>query len=437
MNSYHFAYNFLSSALVPIVLPLVWCYAGRDPQLKASLVQRMGYAHPGPETGAAGRPLIWIHAVSVGEVKASEAVIRALDDFSSEKARLLLTTTTQTGQLFARRHLGHRAAVRFAPLDLWWVTDRFLAAYRPDMLICMETEIWPNWIAYAHRAGIKTVFLNGRISGRSIDSYLKVRPLLSPMLEKVDAFSMISDIDARRVVSLGAPAHRVHVNGNAKMDTLEADGSDFRIDRLRRRFSLSDSTPVFIAGSVRGEEADMVLEAYLRMAEKLPDLFFILAPRHIENSSRIAHLAGEKGIACQRRTELGHGGGVRRAPVLILDTIGELRDVYGIASVVFGGASLVPLGGQNVLEAAIWGKPVLFGPYMDDFTEARNLLEACGGGICVENAGALVERAVHLLTHPDDARRMGNQARKAVLANQGAARRHARVAVRTLSGTRL
>jgi 3-deoxy-D-manno-octulosonic-acid transferase len=362
----------------------------------------------------------------VGEVKAAEAIIHALDT-SRPDVSILLTTTTRTGQRYARQLLASRASVRYAPLDLWGATGRFLSAYRPDLLVCMETEIWPNWIARAHRDGIKTVFLNGRISARSIRSYTIIRPLIRPVLEKVAAFSMISEADARRIMRLGAPAHRVQVNGNVKMDARDLNPKAVVIEDLKRLYALDDHTPVFIAGSVRGAEADILMDVYVRLAAQVPDLVFIIAPRHIERSARIAALARQKKIDFQFRTELGKTPAGRRAPVVILDTIGELRYVYALGSVVFCGASLVPLGGQNVLEAAVWAKPVLFGPSMEDFEEARNLLEAFGGGICVKDPMDLVDRALYLLTHFNEARRLGRLAQRAVFSNRGAARRHARV----------
>ncbi|MCB2145779.1 MAG: hypothetical protein KQI81_04840 [Deltaproteobacteria bacterium] len=426
MNIFHFAYNFLASGLSLIVLPATWCHERKEPERKAALSQRLGYGLPRLDPAMSVRPLIWIHAVSVGEVKAAEAIVSALD-FSRTPASILITTTTMTGQRYARRQFDGRASVRFAPVDLWGSIGRFLSAYHPDLLVCMETEIWPNWIVKAHGAGIKTVFVNGRISDRSIRSYRKIKRLMKPVLEKVDAFSMISEADARRIVSLGAPAHRVQINGNAKMDAPEVDWNDAVIQDLKRLYAVDETTPVFIAGSVRGVEADILMDVYDRLAIQVPGLVFILAPRHINKSSRIAETARAKGIEWQYRTELGRTGAGRSAPVVILDTIGELRHVYSLASVVFCGASLVPLGGQNVLEAAVWAKPVLFGPSMEDFEEARTLLETFGGGICVRDAGELADRAIHLLTHPEEARRMGRLAKRAVLSNQGSARRHAQV----------
>lgn len=432
MNIFHFTYNLLTSGLAPIVLPALWCQAKKDPAQKAALAQRLGYDLQNHVPVFSSRPVIWIHAVSVGEVKAAEAVVHALDSLWPQ-ASILLTTTTTTGQRYALRQFGKRAMVRYAPVDLWRAVGRFLSTYRPDLLVCMETEIWPNWIVKAHGAGIKIVFINGRISTRSIRSYLKVRPLIKPVLEKVDAFSMISEADAQRIIALGAPAQRVQINGNVKMDAREANRNDAGDEDLKRLFCVDDHMPVFVAGSIRGAEARMLIRVYTRLAAEIPGLIFIVAPRHIENASRIAELAHEEGIRWQYRTELGQAGIERHAPLVILDTIGELKQVYRIASVVFCGASLVPLGGQNVLEAAVWAKPVLFGPFMEDFAEAKTLLERCGGGEGIKDEMELAERALHLLTHPDTARQMGCLARQAVLANQGAALRHARVISRLLS----
>lgn len=424
MTIFHFLYIFFGTGLVLILLPAVWCYAKKDPDQKTALNQRLAYDLKNQVPIIPDRPRLWIHSVSVGEVKAAEAIVDALDGIGLDVS-IVLTTTTLTGQRYARSQFAGRATVRYAPVDLWGATGRFLSAYRPDLLVCLETEIWPNWIVRAHGAGVKTVFLNGRISARSIRSYMAIRPLIRPVLEKVDAFSMISKTDARRIIRLGAPAGRVQINGNVKMDAREADPDDDEIGALKRIYAVDRHTPVFIAGSIRGAEADILLDVYTRLAAQVPGLIFVIAPRHVEKAERIAALARKKGIQWQFRTELGHPLSNRHAPLVILNTIGELRNVYALASVVFCGASLVPLGGQNVLEAAAWGKPVLFGPSMEDFEEAKNLLETSGGGICVKDGMALADRALYLLSHADEAHRLGYLAKRAVLSNQGAALRHA------------
>ncbi|MGD8702209.1 MAG: glycosyltransferase N-terminal domain-containing protein [Desulfosarcina sp.] len=426
MNSWHFIYNCLASGLAMIVLPMVWCHGINHPERKKALAQRLGYDQHAARRRRRTRPTIWIHAVSVGEVKAAGAIVAALDAVCPDGS-ILLTTTTTSGQRYARRQFSGRASVQYAPIDLWWAVARFIAAQRPDMLVCLETEIWPNWITKAHLSGIATVFLNGRISPRSIRSYRLIRPLIKPVLERVDAFSMISEADARRIIGLGAPAKRVHINGNVKTDVLEATENNRFLEHLRQIYAVGNHTPVFVAGSIRGAEAEMLMRAYEQLAKSIPGLVFIVAPRHIEKSSRIATLARNLGIDWQYRTDLERQPGFRQAPVVILNTIGELRNVYGLASVVFCGGSLVPLGGQNVLEPAVWGKPVLFGPSMEDFEEARALLEKTGGGQCVPDIAALVEKAGRLLGHPEEARRLGRLAKRSVLANQGAASRHAEV----------
>ena len=432
MTFFHFAYNFLASIFALMLFPVIWLHEKKDVERSRALIQRLGYDLRPSDASVSGGPKIWIHAVSVGEVKAADAILHALDACGT-RASILITTTTISGQRHAHKCFDGRAMVRYAPVDLWGSIGRFLSNHRPDLLVCMETEIWPNWIMRAHGAGIKIIFLNGRISTRTIRSYLTIRPLIKPVLEKVHAFSMISEPDARRIIALGAPPHRVQINGNVKMDAMDWDRDESVIEPIRRLFAVDADTPVFVAGSIRGAEADMLMAVYDQMATQVPGMVFIIAPRHIEKSSRIAEIAREKGISCQFRTELAESGGERQAPMVILNTIGELRHIYGIASVVFCGGSLVALGGQNVVEAAMWAKPVLFGPSMEDFEEARIQLETSGGGICVRDANELADRASDLLTHPAEARRLGRLARRALLLNQGAASRHARVVAELLS----
>ncbi|WP_281492064.1 3-deoxy-D-manno-octulosonic acid transferase [Desulfosarcina cetonica] len=338
MNFFHFAYTALASGLYLAALPPIYSYVRKNPQRKAILYQRLGYPTVDRRRCPMGRPRIWMHAVSVGEVKAADAIVRALDA-RGQRVSIVLTTTTETGQQYALNTLGQRVMARFAPLDLWGATGRFLQLYRPDLFVCMETEIWPNWILRAHRAGIPTIFLNGRISARSIRSYLVIRHLLRPVLEKVAAFSMISEPDAQRIMALGAPKKRVVVNGNVKTDARWADLDETVVASLKGQFSLAATTPVFVAGSVRGAEIEALLEVYQKLAKRIDGLVFILAPRHIEKVSRITSIAQTRGISWQRRSEMDRSGGCRKHSFIILDTIGELRHVYGMASVVFCGAS--------------------------------------------------------------------------------------------------
>ena len=268
MRPLHFAYNLSAFCLSLGGLPLAWCHAGSSGRRQAVLAQRLGYAPTGISDALRQRPRVWMHAVSVGEVKAAQAIVRALDADTSTTLSILLTTTTATGQRYARHILGQRAVVRYAPLDLWSATGRFLSAYQPDLLACLETEIWPNWIFRAHGGGMKTVFLNGRLSERSIRSYRRLRPFLAPVLGKVDAFSMISATDARRMIDLGAPRERVEVNGNAKMDLVDEALDDGMIDTYRSIFGVDAGTPVWVAGSIRGSEATILMDVYARLTAR-------------------------------------------------------------------------------------------------------------------------------------------------------------------------
>jgi 3-deoxy-D-manno-octulosonic-acid transferase len=432
MTIFHLLYIFLGSSLTLILLPGVWLRWKKDRELKTEIKQRLGFEEDLQQRKPFGRPLIWLHAVSVGEVKAAETVIHSLDRIRPRCA-ILLTTTTRTGQEYARRQLGERTHVRFAPLDLWTVAGRFLSAYRPDLLVCMETELWPNWFTRAHRFGMRIAILNGRISSRSIRSYLQIRPLIKPVLKTIDAFSMKSETDASRIRRLGAPQKRVFVNGNVKMDAQDSGQEEVKVEALRKIYSVSDQMPVIVAGSIRGEELALLMDVFLRLVKELPEVVCILAPRHIENAKRIADLANAQGVSWQYRTSLDEKKNRRRESLVILNTIGELRQVYALARVVFCGGSLVPLGGQNILEAAIQAKPVLYGPFMEDFSEERDLVESWGGGICVSDNEELAHWALHLLLHPEKARRIGNLAKQAILCNQGAAMRHAKVIERLLS----
>ena len=431
MNIYHFIYAALPMLAAPIAIPVMWCHAKGDLQKRSILKQRLGVAEAHCAQTFKGSPKIWLHAVSVGEVKAAELIVEALAKIHPGVG-FLITTTTATGQHEANQRLGGRASVCYAPLDLWPSVARFLSVFRPDVLICMETEIWPNWIVKARRLGMAVIFLNGRLSSRSIRAYMKVRPLLKPVLAQVAAFSMISDVDARRIQALGAESSHIHVNGNVKFDIRIDEQSEATAHRSMQLFGVDDTTPVFIAGSIRSGEMEPLLDVCQRLIRIFPRLLFVMAPRHIEKAPMLERMAKERGIDCQRRTQL-NAPGERTAALVVLDTIGELRDLYSIAWVAFCGASLIPLGGHNILEAAAHAKPVLFGPHMDDFKEARVLLEKSGGGICVADADELVRRAADLLGHPAKAKRLGKLARNALIANQGAAKRHAQVVSKVLS----
>lgn len=388
------------------------------------LRQRIGLYPPSVTAGIDGSPRIWLHAVSVGEVGAAAAVIQALADVMPGCA-IVLSTTTTTGHDFARTKLPPHVTCIYAPLDFGPSLRSALAAIRPDILVLLETEIWPNWLMESRRRGIRTALVNGRISVRSIGRYLKIRPLMRAVLAHIEVFSMISPADASRICSLGAAEDKVFISGNAKYDRLLQEADESQRVKVAERFNLKGHEPVFVAGSTRGAEQEIVLTVYEKIRRTFPDALLIIAPRHIERSHEVQSLARAKGFSCQYRTDLDQPGQMRTAEVVILDTMGELPAVYSIATVAFCGGSLVPLGGQNLLEAAVWGKPVLYGSSMEDFQDAKELLDKTGGGIQVADGPDLAEKISYFFRYPEEARRVGRLARQAVLYHQGAARKHA------------
>jgi len=308
-----------------------------------------------------------------------------------------------------------------------------LSTIKPDVLVCLETEIWPNWLTEAYRMGVKTAIVNGRISVRSIKGYLKIRPLIRDALKHVKAFSMIGEADAQRIRMLGGSQERIAINGNAKYDLLLDQTDAFLKSKNAKIYNLSGDEPVFVAGSTRGSEQKIILDVYEKIVKILPETLLIVAPRHVERARHIEDLVKKRGFSCQFRTDLNKKDCIRTAPVVIIDTMGDLQATYSVASIVFCGGSLERLGGQNILEAAVWGKPVLYGPSMEDFLDAKELLDKTGGGLQVKNPRELAEKAIYYLTHPDEADAMGKRAKKAVMSNKGAAGKHAAVIHRLLA----
>ena len=422
MSLAYAAYAGLSAGAFLAFAPFYWLKTRASLGEREMFAQKMGRY---PETGLpSGSPRIWIHAVSVGEVKVAQAIIDVLCHRLPEAA-ILLTTSTRSGQKAAREVLGERGVCLFAPLDFPPAVRRAVQTLRPDALICLETEIWPNLLMAAKRFGIPAAMVNGRLSARSIRSYQKVKPLFKTVLEGMKAFSMIHAADAERLASLGAPLDRIVVNGNAKFDLLLRQIQGVDLAPLRSRYGISENQKVVVAGSTRGMEPEMVLGAFRKVAARFPEAVLIIVPRHVRHAMDIKARALTHGFTCQLRSDLDRVA--CSSSVVVVDVMGELQALYGLATVVFCGGSLVPLGGQNIIEAAAWGKPVLHGPSMEDFPDARELLERNGGAVEVKNEEELAVKMLHYLATPADALALGDRARSAVEFCRGAADRHADV----------
>jgi len=373
-----------------------------------------------------GSPRIWIHAASLGEIKVAISIIKVLRKILPA-CSVIVSTGTEHGRELAIETFGDNIPVVYAPADFIGSVRKALFRVHPDVLVFLETELWPAWITEAHRMGIKTALINGRISMKSIRGYLKFRPFFREVLRNVDAFSMISDEDSARIRAMGADPSKIEVNGNAKYDLLASLADPTMETQMQKILNLESTSRVFVAGSTRGGEEAMVLDAYERIMKEFPNTVLIIAPRHIERTAEIRSLLERRGFRYKLRSELDSGAAKRTEPVVIINTFGELFKLYSIGTVVFCGASLVPLGGQNPLEAAVWGKVVFYGPSMEDFMDAKAMLEEVGAGIPVSSPEMLAEKVIWFLRHPETLKSYGGRAREAVVRNQKAADKHANV----------
>jgi len=426
MNLLDATYKTAACALASAGLPVFWLYSRWSGRCRRGFRERLGFVPPAATARLEGRPRLWVHAVSLGEVQVAASVIRALNK-DLPGCSVLLSTATEHGFDLARSLFGETFPLIFAPVDLPFSVRKALRRVRPHALVFLETELWPTWIEEARALGTRIALVNGRISTRSLEGYLRFRFFFRNVLSRIDAFSMISEGDARRIRAMGADGRRVQVNGNAKYDLLAERVEEGAEAAVRRELNLHEGEPVLVAGSTRSGEEARLLDAYESILTAFPGTVLVLAPRHIERGREIAGLVRSRGHRCQLRSGLRDRGEPRTAPVLVLDTFGELFRLYSAATLVFCGGSLVPLGGQNPMEAAVWGKPVLYGPHMDEFRDAGALLAEQGADGTVRDAEMLAAEAVRLLGDTEERADRGQRARRAVLANRRAAGRHARV----------
>lgn len=367
-----------------------------------------------------GDASIWIHAVSVGEALTVRALLPDLRKQYPD-LKIFLSTTTMTGQQIARERLTEVDAVFYFPFDLPFFVNRTLRLVRPKLFIMMETEIWPNLLRACRRTGVKTLMVNGRISSRSYPRYRMARGFFRTVLANVDQFCMQSDESARRIIDIGADPARVTVTGSLKFESLESPSvaAGRGAGRVLRFFRVPDSRPVLLAASTLKGEETAVLSAFAAVRRTHPSALLIIAPRKPERFGEAEALARAEGLRVVRRSELTVDG-EPQADVVILDTIGELAHLFHVATAVFVGGSLVDHGGHNILEPAVHGKPITFGPYMSNFAEIAAAFLSARAAIQVADAGELSSTWVRLVGDSPERARLGAAARSIVEANRGA-----------------
>ncbi|MGH8104015.1 MAG: 3-deoxy-D-manno-octulosonic acid transferase, partial [bacterium] len=393
-------YNLVSVGLLPVALVYFWATkpAYRDPSY---VRRRLGFYLP----GAGGSFRTWIHAVSVGEVRACAPLIRALRAaYPSDP--LLVTTATRTG-MDTLKSMFPDITAEFCPVDVLSSVISFLNHYSARNLILVETEFWPNLMLLARRRGTKIFLVNGRVSDQTNAAKGIWKSLLQGLFTQVDLFLMRGEEDYRRLERLGADPIRIHVVGDMKYE-VSFDGVEESASALATVFPALTSSPVVTAGSTHAGEEEAVLQAFGAVLEDFPQCILMLAPRHPDRGSEVAALLDRFALSGVRRSRLANGDSLAlNARVLVLDTIGELMGAYALSFACFVGGSLVPRGGHNPIEPAAVRKPVLFGPFYQNFREASDRLLCEGGALLVDGAEELGNTLKSLLRDPPEAARMG------------------------------
>jgi len=404
-------YTLLLYLLLPLVLLRLLWRGLRAPAYWRRWPERFGFVPQLP--GSA--PVVWLHAVSVGEVQAAAPLVRALMARYPQH-RFMLTTMTPTGAEQVLSSFGQDVAHCYVPYDLPGAVRRFLARVRPVAVIVMETELWPNIFHGCHERSIPLLLVNVRLSARSAAGYHRVRRLATAMLSHVCAIAAQTQADAERIIALGAVPDRVRVTGNIKFDINMPASLHEEAAVLRR--NLGAERAVWIAASTREGEEPMILEAYASVRRSLPQSLLVLVPRHPERFTKVATLARKHGFNTRLRSEVLPCD--TRTEVFIGDSMGELALLYAAADVAFVGGSLVPTGGHNMIEPAALGLPVIFGPHVFNFEEASRLLCEAGAAVQVRNSEQLAAAVLNYLTDANLRYATGEKGKQLVQRNRGA-----------------
>ncbi len=375
-------YNFINTAIFIFILPLLII------KLRKGIGERLGFLRI-PKRSVFEGGSIWIHATSVGEVRATEKLVAYIREYFD--APIILSTITATGNKIAHTQFGNKVFVIYLPFDLFFIVRKIIHLVRPKLLILIETELWPNLIAEVNRMGGKVILISGRISNKRWSLFF--RPFMRNVLKNLDLMSMQSEEDALRIIALGASKQKVTIGGNIKFDSLITN-----ITKISPPKNFSSSADLFVIGSTRKGEEGPIVDAYLKIKERFPQMSLVIAPRHPERVGEVIQLIQKRGLVCHRRTKVD---ALSRGEVLILDTIGELLNFYSIAEITFVGGTLVPIGGHNLIEPAALDKVVFFGPFVDNYKEIAMLLISVGLGIKISNSNELAEAIIALLSAPN------------------------------------
>src|SRR5579862_1940188 len=422
-------YSALLAAALLVSLPywlLEWVRHGK---YSAGLGERLGRV-PRRLAPQPNRPAIWIHAVSLGEVLAVSGLVEELRK-RFPKHRVVISTTTDTGQKLARTRFGAESVFYF-PLDFAFAVRPYLAALRPELMVIAETEFWPNLLRLAHRSGARIAIVNARISDRSWPGYRRFRHFLVKILPQIDLFLAQTAEDANRLQDIGAPSERIEVTGNLKFDMLAPLALPI-VASLRACFQSNNSGPVIVSGSTVDGEERLLLRAFANVLASHPGAVMILAPRRPERFNEVAELLQVLGMKFWRRS-LWSGDPIVGG-VLLLDTIGELAALYALADVAFVGGSLVPRGGHNIIEPALHGVPVVVGTHTENFRDMVALFQS-RDAVRIVGPAELPLVLMELIASPAERESLGRRAAETLQSQMGATVRTVQALAKLLDGER-
>ena len=407
----YFVYTSLLRLLAPFVVVRLLFRGLRNRGYWHRIPERFGFIPP-----IAAPRIIWVHAVSVGEVRAAAPLVKALRARYPEH-RVLITTMTPTGAATVPLLFDGEVEHRYAPYDLPAAVARFLGRVRPEIAVVMETELWPNFFRQCRERGIPLCIVNVRMSQASMQRYLRLARLTRATLANVTLFAVQSEADAQRLRTLGAPSAVVHVTGSVKFELNLPASLREAAEVLRGQWGRD--RPVWLAASTHEGEEELVLATRAQLTRRFPDHLLVIVPRHPERFAQAARVAKKAGcrtaLWSERRGPIPHD-----VAVVIGDTMGELQLFYAAADVAFVGGSLVPTGGHNLLEAAAVGTPVVFGPHMFNFDEISRLTIGRGAGVQVQNASQLAPAISDFLGNANRRFEAGEAGKRMVDENRGA-----------------
>lgn len=408
-----FFYTLLFYLGLPLIVARLLYRAYRAPAYAKRWGERFGFSALAPT-----RPVIWLHAVSVGESLASAPLVRALQQRYPDH-QLLVTTMTPTGSARVKALYGDSVLHCYAPYDLPGSVRRFLNDAQPQLAIMMETELWPNTIAALSKREIPVVLANARLSQRSAKGYAKVHKLVRPMLKRLACVAAQNSEGGQRFVELGLPPERLQITGSIKFDMTLNPEDQMQGQQLRQLWlgEQSHQLTLLIAASTHKGEEQQVLDAFVAARRQYPELRLLLVPRHPERFNEVAQRVEAQGLGLVRRSEnaaLGEG------LVILGDSMGEMMALFGAADLVFMGGSLVPTGGHNMLEPALYALPIVSGPHLFNFQEISQVLLAAKGMQEVADVSELSAALVNLVAQPEQAQAMGQAALGVVESNRGA-----------------